>query len=47
MMARLAAGKLDPMVEEIVALGDIPDALRRLRRRDVTGKIVARIASDA
>ncbi|MDX0632658.1 zinc-binding dehydrogenase [Sinorhizobium medicae] len=47
MMARLAAGKLDPMVEEIVALGDIPDALRRLRRRDVTGKIVVRIASDA
>lgn len=46
LMARLAAGKLDPMVEEIVTFGDIPDALRRLKRREVTGKIVARIAPD-
>ncbi len=30
-----------------VALGDVPDALRRLRRRAVTGKIVARVAPDA
>lgn len=35
------------MVEEIVTLSDIPDALRRLKRREVTGKIVARIAPDA
>ena len=47
MMARLAAGRLDPMVEEIVTIEDIPEALRRLRRREVTGKIVARIAPDA
>lgn len=47
MMARLAAGGIDPMIEEIVALGDVPDALRRLRRRAVTGKIVARVAPDA
>lgn len=46
MMTRLAAGRLDPMVEEIVTLGDIPDALRRLKRREVTGKIVARITPD-
>lgn len=47
LMARLAGGKLDPMVEEIVALEDIPEALRRLRRREVTGKIVARVAPDS
>ncbi|MDX3974722.1 zinc-binding dehydrogenase [Shinella sp.] len=47
LMARLAAGKLDPMVEEIVTLEDIPDALQRLRARAVTGKIVARVAPDA
>ena len=47
LMARLAEGKLDPMVEEIVTLEDIPDALQRLRARAVTGKIVARVAPDA
>jgi NADPH2:quinone reductase len=45
LMARLAAGKLDPMVEEVIGLADIPDALWRLRRRQVTGKIVARIGA--
>ncbi len=44
LMARLAAGKLDPMVDEIIELEDIPGALDRLRRRAVTGKIVARVA---
>lgn len=43
LMARLAAGKLDPMVEEVIGLADIPDALWRLRRREVTGKIVAKV----
>jgi NADPH2:quinone reductase len=47
LMARLAAGKLDPLVDEIVALEDIPEALDRLRRRVVTGKIVARVAAAA
>ena len=44
LMARLAAGKLYPMVDEIIELEDIPGALDRLRRRAVTGKIVARVA---
>lgn len=43
LMARLAAGKLDPMVDEVIGLTDIPAALGRLRRREVTGKIVARV----
>jgi NADPH:quinone reductase len=43
LMARLAAGKLDPMVDEVIGLADIPDALGRLRRRELTGKIVARL----
>lgn len=47
LMARLGAGKLDPMVEEVVALAEIPDALGRLRRREVTGKIVARLDGGA
>lgn len=45
LMRRLADGKLDPMVEEIITLEQIPDALGRLKRREVTGKIVARIGS--
>jgi NADPH2:quinone reductase len=47
LMARLASGTLDPMVEEVIGLADIPDALGRLRRREVTGKIVARIADES
>lgn len=40
----LAAKKLiKPMVEEVVTLEDIPDALVRLSMRHVRGKIVARI----
>ena len=41
MLARVAAGTLDPMIEEVIALEDIPDGLRRLHRREVMGKIVA------
>jgi NADPH:quinone reductase-like Zn-dependent oxidoreductase len=43
MMARLAAGKIDPMIEERITLADIPAALMRLKNRAVTGKIVAMI----
>lgn len=41
MMAMLAEGKLDPMVDEVITLADIPKALVRLKNRAVTGKIVA------
>ena len=47
LMARLAKGTLDPMVDEVIGLADIPDALGRLRRREVTGKIVARLGDAA
>ncbi|MER9662126.1 zinc-binding dehydrogenase [Mesorhizobium sp. M0159] len=43
LMRRLAAGQLDPMVEEVIDFAAIPDALGRLRRREVSGKIVARM----
>jgi NADPH2:quinone reductase len=43
LMQRLAAGTLDPMVDEVITLEQIPDALARLKRRAVTGKIVARL----
>ncbi|MBB5755098.1 zinc-binding dehydrogenase [Prosthecomicrobium pneumaticum] len=45
LLARLAAGSLDPMIEERIDMAAIPDALGRLRCRAVTGKIVARIAA--
>ena len=47
LMQRLAQGRLDPMVEEVIALDQIPDGLMRLMRREVTGKIVALIDSVA
>lgn len=43
MLARLAAGRLDPMIAETIPFDAIPDGLRRLQRREVTGKIVATI----
>ena len=43
MMKRLAEGTLDAMVEEVIPLEQIPAALKRLRQRGTTGKIVARI----
>lgn len=44
MMARLAEGRLDPMIEERITLAEIPSALLRLKNRAVTGKIVAILA---
>lgn len=41
MLALLAEGKIDPMITETLSLDDVPDALRRLRARAVTGKLVA------
>lgn len=43
LLSRLAAGSLDPMIDEVIEMAAVPDALGRLRRREVTGKIVARI----
>lgn len=44
MLARLAEGRLDPMIEERITLAEIPAALMRLKNRAVTGKIVAILA---
>lgn len=41
MLAMLVDGRLDPMITETLALEDIPDALKRLRARQVKGKLVA------
>ncbi len=41
MLAMLGNGQLDPMITETMALEDIPDALKRLRARQVKGKLVA------
>lgn len=41
MIALVADGRLDPMVEEVVAPEAIPSALARLQTRHVRGKIVA------
>jgi NADPH:quinone reductase len=41
MMDRLARGKLDPLLAAIVTLPDVPDALNKLRRGGMGGKIVA------
>lgn len=38
----VAKGQVKPMVEEVVNLEDIPDALVRLSMRHVRGKIVAK-----
>lgn len=45
LLARLARGELDPLVEEIVPLAAVPDALGRLKRREISGKIVVRIGA--
>ena len=44
MIALVAGRKLDPMVEEVIGLEDIPGALARLQTRHVRGKIVAECA---
>lgn len=41
--AHVAAGRLDPMVSETIALGEVPSALMRLAQRHVRGKIVAKL----
>lgn len=41
--ALVATGRIDPMVNEVVSLDSVPDALRRLARRHVRGKIVAQL----
>ena len=43
MMALVAAGKIDPLDREIIALAEIPAGLEKLSGRHVRGKIVARI----
>lgn len=42
LVSRLAAGTLDPMIEEEIDLAAVPEALVRLRARAVSGKIVGR-----
>lgn len=45
LMGLVDRGRVMPLIAEIVTFEQIPDALRRLRRRSVTpGKIVARLA---
>lgn len=39
----LAAGRIDPMVGQVVTLEDVPDALERLSQGGIRGKIVASI----
>ena len=46
MIALVADKKIDPMVEQVIALEQIPDALAQLEGRHVRGKIVATLASD-
>ncbi|MDE1170327.1 MAG: zinc-binding dehydrogenase [Verrucomicrobium sp.] len=41
-IGRLAAGRISSLVTEVVPFEEIPQALGRLQRREVTGKIVAR-----
>lgn len=41
--ALVAAGRIQPMVSEIIPLDAVPDALRRLAGRHVRGKIVAEL----
>ncbi|MBE2277288.1 MAG: zinc-binding dehydrogenase [Rhodobacteraceae bacterium] len=39
----LAEGRLDPMIEAVITLDEVPDYLARLRRREFDGKVVVRI----
>ncbi len=43
MIALVAEGKVDPMVQQVIGLEDIPDALAQLQTRHVRGKIVAEL----
>ncbi len=44
MIALVAAKKIDPMVEQVIGLEDIPDGLAQLETRHVRGKIVAELS---
>jgi NADPH:quinone reductase-like Zn-dependent oxidoreductase len=39
----LATGKIKPVIDRIVALGDVPAAIRYLEEEHARGKIVVRI----
>lgn len=41
--AMVAEGRLDPMIEHVITLDQVPDYLARLRRREFDGKAVVRI----
>ena len=43
LVGMLAEGALDPMVEHLITLEDVPDFLTRLRRREFDGKAVVKI----
>lgn len=43
LVALLAEGRLDPMIEKVIALDEVPNYLGKLRRRDFNGKAVVRI----
>ena len=39
----VAEKKIDPMVQQVIGLADIPDGLAQLETRHVRGKIVAEL----
>lgn len=45
LVAMLAAGTLDPMIEHRIGLDQVPDFLSRLRRREFDGKAVVEIGA--
>lgn len=45
LLGLLVAGRLDPMIEQVIGIDEIPTCLQRLRNREVDGKIVAQISS--
>ena len=40
MVAWLDAGKINPMIQHVIALEEVPDYLGRLKRREFGGKAV-------
>lgn len=47
MVALLQQKKLDPMIEQVISLEEAVDALKSMRERNVSGKIVVRIGDGA
>jgi len=47
MIALVADKKIDPMVEQVISLEQIPDGLAQLESRHVRGKIVATLGDDS